>query len=227
MKPISFDHVALWVAHRDELAGFFCGQMGLHEIDRTDTFTLVGADARLGKLTLFDADQPRERGALQYVALRVGDLQAAMALLPSALPVARHASGLVTFDLADDLRIGLVAGAGVDYDLDHVLLQVPDPVVSAACFCTFGLEMVSDHVVRVADKRICLVSGATSAANRPLLNHLAFLVDSVAAVEQEANERGLEIQRVVDAPNTLAVFLGGPDEISVECVEHKTSFSLT
>ena len=30
----------------------------MHEIERTDRFTLVGGDARLGKLTLFDAAGP-------------------------------------------------------------------------------------------------------------------------------------------------------------------------
>ena len=43
----------------------------MHEIERTDTFTLVGADARRGKLTLFDAEGPREPGALERVVLRV------------------------------------------------------------------------------------------------------------------------------------------------------------
>ena len=43
----------------------------MHVIDRQDSFTLVGSDARHGKLTLFDADGPRERGALKHVALRV------------------------------------------------------------------------------------------------------------------------------------------------------------
>ena len=47
----------------------------MHVIDRTDAFTLVGADARRGKLTLFAAEGPRERGALEHVALRVRDLE--------------------------------------------------------------------------------------------------------------------------------------------------------
>ena len=36
----------------------------MHVIERTDAFTLVGADARRGKLTLFDAEGPRDPGAL-------------------------------------------------------------------------------------------------------------------------------------------------------------------
>src|SRR5206468_6761562 len=43
-------------------------------IDRQDNFTLVGADARRGKLTLFSAEGPREQGAFKHVALRVSKL---------------------------------------------------------------------------------------------------------------------------------------------------------
>ena len=43
----------------------------MHVIDRQDNFTLIGSDARRGKLTLFDAEGPRERGAFKHVALRV------------------------------------------------------------------------------------------------------------------------------------------------------------
>ena len=40
-------------------------------VDRTDTFTLVGGDARRGKLTLFAAEAPRERGVLERIVVRV------------------------------------------------------------------------------------------------------------------------------------------------------------
>ena len=71
------DHVALWVADRDSIADFAVAHLGMHVIERTDRFTLVGSDARRGKLTLFAAEGPRERGALKHVALRVSDLAAA------------------------------------------------------------------------------------------------------------------------------------------------------
>jgi catechol 2,3-dioxygenase-like lactoylglutathione lyase family enzyme len=57
--PTSLDHVALWVDERDPLAAFLCDHLGMHLIEETDTFTLVGIDAKLGKLTLFDAEGPR------------------------------------------------------------------------------------------------------------------------------------------------------------------------
>src|SRR3954452_25316394 len=73
----SLDHVALWTDAREALAAFLLDRTGMHEIERTDTFTLVGSDDRRGKLTLFDADGPRAPGALERVVLRVRDLAAA------------------------------------------------------------------------------------------------------------------------------------------------------
>ena len=44
-SPTSLDHVALWVDEREPLAGFLCDHLGMHVIEETDTFTLVGIDA--------------------------------------------------------------------------------------------------------------------------------------------------------------------------------------
>src|ERR671922_144445 len=60
--PTSLDHVALWVDEREPLATFLCDHLGMHVIEESDDFTLVGIDAKLGKLTLFDAEGPRQRG---------------------------------------------------------------------------------------------------------------------------------------------------------------------
>jgi len=71
MRPRTLDHVALWVSDRDAIADVATTRLGMHVIDRTDRFTLVGADARRGKLTLFAAEGRRERGPLVHVGLRV------------------------------------------------------------------------------------------------------------------------------------------------------------
>ncbi len=42
-----------------------------------------------------------------------------------------------------------------------------------------------------------------------------------------AQDLGIEVQDFVDAPNTLAVFLWGPERVRIEYVEHKPTFSLT
>jgi hypothetical protein len=53
------------------------------------------------------------------------------------------------------------------------------------------------------------------------------LVDSADEHIDEARETGIEIDNVVDAANTYAVFLWGPERVRVEYVEHKPTFSLT
>jgi len=93
MNPKTLDHVAYWLANRDAVADFVVAHLGMHIIDRTDAFTLVGADARRGKLTLFAADGPRDRGALEHVALRVSDIERALAELPDDLAVERRRDG--------------------------------------------------------------------------------------------------------------------------------------
>src|SRR5205807_2278745 len=150
MNPTKLDHVAYWFADRDPVAEFLSTYLGMHVIDRTETFTLVGSNARRGKLTLFDADGPRERGALEHVALRVSNLEAALDELPSGLEVDRPRPGEAYFDVGGEgVRLGLVE-AGTDVEVDNV----------------------------------------------------------------------------VDAANTYAVFLWGPERVRVEYVEHKPTFSL-
>ena len=58
------------------------------------------------------------------------------------------------------------------------------------------------------------------------MNHVAVLVDSADDVIAEAEELGI-VESVVDAANTVAVFLWGPDRVRIEYVEHKPTFSLT
>src|SRR5919197_3551889 len=74
MQPKTLDHVAFWLADREPIVETLTSRFGMHVIDRQDNFTLVGADARRGKLTLFSADGPREQGAFKHVALRVSKL---------------------------------------------------------------------------------------------------------------------------------------------------------
>ena len=57
--------------------------------------------------------------------------------------------------------------------------------------------------------------------------HLAVLVDSADEHISEAEELGVEVESVVDAANTYAVFVWGPERVRVEYVEHKPTFSLT
>jgi catechol 2,3-dioxygenase-like lactoylglutathione lyase family enzyme len=229
ISPTSLDHVALWVSRRDDIASFACDHLGMHVIEKTDDFTLLGADARRGKLTLFDADGPREPGPLERVVLRVADLEAALAALPDDVRVERDGD-VATFEAPEGLGIGLVAANGApgpDYDLDHVVLRVPDPGSTGEALAELGFQSDGNGRLTIADKDVRLEQGDTTAGEKPLLNHIAVLVESAGQVQEEAERRGLEIDKFVDAPNTLAVFVWGPDRIKLEYVEHKPGFSLT
>jgi len=201
MNPTSLDHVALWVTGRDAIADFAVTQLGMHEIERTDKFTLVGWDARGGKLTLFEAEGPRERGALEHIGLT----------LPGPPePVV---------ELEDGLILRLAEG---DRGLDHVALRSPDPERAAREWLPYGFAPAGPRRVEVSGAYLELVDGEVRETERPLLNHIGVLVDEAAP----AQELGVEVADVVDAPNTFAVFVWGPDRVKLEYVEHKASFSL-
>lgn len=217
MNPTKLDHVAFWLADRDAIADFAAAELGMHVIERTDAFTLVGADARRGKLTLFAAEGPRERGALKHVALRVARLE----------------DGERWFDLAEGVRIGVVEGeTDLDYDLDHVALFSAHPEAAVAAYVTLGFDPAPVGPsgfprVEVGGAWVEFHPGEPGNPERPLLNHIAVLVDSADEHIAAANDLGVEIDNVVDAPNTYAVFLRGPENVRIEYVEHKPTFSLT
>jgi catechol 2,3-dioxygenase-like lactoylglutathione lyase family enzyme len=233
MNPKTLDHVAYWLADRDAVADFAVDHLGMHIIDRTDTFTLIGADARRGKLTLFAADAPRERGALEHVAFRVNDLEQALAALPAGLEVERRRQGEAYFELSEGVALGLVeATTDLDYDLDHVALRSADPQATASEYGSLGFRAAAPGPsrcprVEVGGAWIEFHPGEPGVPERPLLNHLAVLVDSADEHEAAARDLGVEIDDVVDAPNTLAVFVWGPERVRIEYVEHKPTFSLT
>jgi catechol 2,3-dioxygenase-like lactoylglutathione lyase family enzyme len=226
MKIETLDHVALWVEDRDELADYLIKHVGMHEIERTDAFTLVGADARRGKLTLFAAEGEREAGPLSCVGLSVTNLDRALEALPKGLELELDADGSVTFDAPGGLRLSLVEVNGMaDYDLHHVLLRVPDPRATFSELSELGFS-VEDGDLYAGQAQIRFERGGRSQPERPLLNHFGLRVESAGDHIKEAEERGLEIAEVKDAENTYAVFIWGPDRLKLEYVEHKASFSL-
>jgi catechol 2,3-dioxygenase-like lactoylglutathione lyase family enzyme len=228
MQANALDHVALWVSDRDTLAEFTCRHLGMHVIDRTDDFTLVGADARRGKLTLFAAEGPRRPGVLERVVLRVKDLERALEALPPGVTVEQGADGVARFPGPEGLGLGLVErrDAEVEYDIDHVVLRTPDPVRTHAALAELGLGPDGDSRLAVGDKSVAVERAAVSEGERPLLNPIALLCDSGQEQLEEAKRRGIEVAEVRDAANTFAVFVWGPDRIKLEYVEHKPTFSL-
>jgi catechol 2,3-dioxygenase-like lactoylglutathione lyase family enzyme len=204
VRPKTLDHVAYWLEDRDRVADFATEHLGMHVIERTDRFTLVGSDARKGKLTLFEAEGPRERGALKHVALRVNDLEAALEELPKT---------------------------ETNYDLDHVALLSLDPAGTAARYRDYGFGAADPGPsgtprVEVSGTYVEFQEGDPGDPERPLLNHLAVLVDSAEEHRTAAEQREIEVQDFVDAPNTLAVFVWLPEHVRLEYVEHKPTFAL-
>jgi catechol 2,3-dioxygenase-like lactoylglutathione lyase family enzyme len=209
VTPQTIDHVALWVADRDAIAERLIADLGMHAIERTDRFTLLGADARRFKLTLFTEDGPRAQGALKHVTLRVNDGVEA------------------SHDVGEGLTVNVVpAPTEVDYDLDHVALFSADPEATANEYLSLGFNDAEprDGVPRVelGGAYLEFHPGDPSEPERPLLNHLAVLVDHA----DDAKELPAEVADVVDAPNTYAVFVWGPERVKIEYVEHKPTFSL-
>ena len=209
MTPSTIDHVALWVEDRDAIAEQLVTTLGLRVIERTERFTLLGADARRFKLTLFVAEGPRDQGALKHVTLRVNEGEEA-----------EH-------DLGEGLRVNVVrARTEVDGDLDHVALFSGDPEATARAYLSLGFNeaQARDGVPRVelGGAYVEFHRGDHAETERPLLNHLAVLVDRA----EDAKELPAEVADVVDAPNTYAVFVWGPEHVKIEYVEHKPTFSL-
>jgi len=224
VEPKTLDHVAFWLADREPIVDFVTRHLGMHVIDRQDAFTLVGSDALRGKLTLFTADGPREQGAFKHVALRVSDLEKARAALPDG------ADG--TLELGEGIRVRLVeAPTEVEYDLDHVALYSRDPKATAEDYERYGFEPASPSAdgqprVEVGGAYVEFHQGEPGDPEKPLLNHIAVLVDSVDEHIAEAEDMGV-VDNVVDAANTRAVFVWGPERVRIEYVQHKPEFALT
>ena len=194
------------------MAAIVTAKLGMHAIDRTDRFTLLGADARRGKLTLFDGEGPRERGALRRIGLRVSSA----------------AGREPTVDLGEGLEIVLVEGeTDLEFDLDHVALLSRDPAATAEAWEAYGLQRAGEARLEIGGAYIELHQGEAGDPERPLLNHIGFLVDSVEEHVVGAEQLGLEVADLVDAPNTVALFVWGPDRVKLEYIEHKPSFSLS
>jgi catechol 2,3-dioxygenase-like lactoylglutathione lyase family enzyme len=225
MNTETLDHVALWISDRDQLAEFLTAHVGMHVIERTDKFTIVGAEARRGKLTLFAVPDSRDPEPLGRVFLRVSDLEGALAQLPPEANPTRAGDGTVHFTAPARLPLGLVEASGVDYDLHHVALNAREPDKSFAELSELGFS-AQDGRLWVGDAFLEVEQGPVGNPEHSLLNHIALRVDSAAAHIDEARERGLEIADIVDAPNTYALFVWGPERVKLEYVEHKESFSL-
>ena len=152
----------------------------------------------------------------------------------SSTPKARGSAGRsldgrdATVDLGEGLEIVLVeADTDSELDLDHVALVSADPATAAVEWQALGFAPAGDGRLEVGGAFLELIAGDPGDPERPLLNHIGVLVDSVEEHRADAEDLGIEIDDLVDAPNTIALFVWGPDRVKLEYVEHKPSFSLT
>ena len=231
MKIQKLDHIALYLGNRDAAADFLTSHLGFHVVDRTDRYTLVGAGGRVGKLTLFDAPEgiAISRGPIERINIRVADPEIAVARLPAEAAIMSRDGGYL-FTGPENLPLSLVPGQGdfVDYDLEGLVLRSTDPEEAARGFIEMGFAPgETAATVKAGEYRLRFVTSPAGGRSQGILYHLGCLVDSAQAHRSEAEQRGLQIQDWVEGPNTVAVFVRGPEGVSVEYVEHKPTFSLT
>jgi catechol 2,3-dioxygenase-like lactoylglutathione lyase family enzyme len=231
VKIQKLDHIALYMGDRATAADFLTTHLGFHVVDHTDRYTLVGAGGRVGKLTLFDAPKNPDSspGPIERLNIRVADPETAVAQFPAEAEL-KSLDGGYLFTGPEGLPLALVPGQGdfTDYDLEGLVLRSRDPEGAARDFVEMGFTPGGDAAtVRAGEYRLRLVTFASGGGAQGMLYHLGCLVDSAEEHRREAVEQGLEIQDFVEGPNTVAVFVRGPEGVSVEYVEHKPTFSLT
>jgi catechol 2,3-dioxygenase-like lactoylglutathione lyase family enzyme len=231
MKIRKLDHIALYMGDREAAAAFLTSHLGFHVVDRTERYTLVGAGGRIGKLTLFDAPAGTEAtpGVVERINVRVADPESAAALLPAEAG-AEPRDDAYLFSGPEGLPLALVPGKEgfTDYDLEGLVLRSADPEGSAREFVKMGFAPGEDPTtVGAGEYQLRLVTSPSDGGAGGMLYHLGCLVESAQDHRREAEEQGFEILDIVEGPNTLAVFVRGPEGVSVEYVEHKPTFSLT
>ena len=200
----------------------------MHVIERTEKFTLVGTDARRGKLTLFAEEGPREQGALKHIALRVSDLEEALAGL-DGLGVERE-DGAAYFDVVRGSSARARRGRRPTSSTTSIMWRSSrvSPEETARRVRSSSASRPDRRCARVevGGAFVEFHEGDPGEPERPLLNHLAVLVDSAEETRRSASDAGIEVADVVDAPNTYAIFVWGPERVKIEYVEQKPTFAL-
>ena len=209
MKPKILDHVALWVAERDRIADFSTQHSACTSSSAPTRSRSSAPDARRGKLTLFEAEGPRERGALQHVAFRVKTSSGARRSCRWSRP--RAGDGAVYFDLSEGLRLGS-SRAETESTTTSTTWRCSRRPEERRALRRRSASRRGGRAARRGRGRVRRVPPrGAGATERPLLNHLAVLVDS--ADEHARGRRssaGIEVADVVDAPNTTRSSSGAP-----------------
>lgn len=217
------DHVAIHVVDRDAFAHELTSRLDVHVIERTDRFTLVGAHADHGKLTLLDPVDEREPTPNRIVSLVLAESGGSGTPPPIAMP-----GGLViTFATVDDL--GPEWAGTPRHALVGVAIRATDPRSAAALLGTGHLLRVGqvgpDHAMlefgdRAGAGRLTLSREAWSEDDRPsMLDHVGIRVPDAQDWREQVERDGLEVVKWVDAAHSRAVFVSGPEDLLLEYVE--------
>ncbi len=219
------DHVAIHVADREAFAHELIDCFDMHVIEQTERFTLVGADASHGKITLLDKvdgvgpDPVPNRIVALVLAEATGSASKPPVTLPGGL--------VVTFAGIDDL--GPEWTGTPRHALVGLTLRAVDPPIAAAM-----LEAQHDmHVGAVGPDHAMLEVGDASQDGRimlsrepwsedrgpSMLDHIGIRVPDASTWRARAEERDLDVVKWIDAAHSRAVFVNGPDGLLLEYVE--------
>lgn len=224
MEP-TLDHVAIRVADRAAMREALLRALDWVVVEETERFTLLGADADHGKLTLLDAPAGThpQPGRLSSLVLAAPD--GTVVTEPLQLP-----EGLaVTF--------APVAGAAWEGTPRHALIGVSlraadPPIVAARLEVEHGMtiEVVQSNlaVLRVdgnaSSGTITVSRERWNVAAEPMLDHVGIRIDDAARSRDDAEHAGLVVDRWVEAPHSRAVFIVGPEQLLLEYVELTRAF---
>lgn len=223
METSTLDHVALRVADRSATTLELLERLDVHVIEHTDRFTLIGADADHGKLTLLDAIAGEHP-----VPGRLGSLVLAETRGVAPPPPLVLGCGLViTFAALDELGAEWIDTPR--HALVGLTLCVVDPPIAAA-HLEFDHQM---HVCAVTPEHAVVDVGDGVAAGRitlmreawgdrgaaEMLDHVGIRVPDVRHRRAQIEAAGLDVERWVEAPHSLAAFVAGPEQLLLEFVE--------
>ncbi|MCW2928607.1 MAG: Glyoxalase/bleomycin resistance protein/dioxygenase [Thermoleophilia bacterium] len=220
------DHAALHVADRDALAQELVDRLDVHVIERTDRFTLLGAHADHGKLTLLDPEdqrRPRANRIVSLVLAEPGIASSSPVELPGGLVctfVDTSALGLEWADIPRHALVGVTLRSndpdGAARELERHAMRVRSRAADVALLSVGASD---------ADGRITLTREAWTDQDAPsMLDHVGIRVDDAEGWRARAELDGHEVVKWVEAPHSKAVFLAGPDSIVLEFVEQTARF---
>jgi len=215
---LALHDVGLAVSDAGAMVRFLCEHLGLHELDRTPDRVLLRAADGATTLSLVAAADPGPAAAFGRLVLRVADVEGAAAALPAATAVAGDRFERAEFAGPEGIGLGftLVAGGGIDFDVDHLVLRVADADATRVALAEAGFVPRAQSL-NVAGKYISLAPPTGAGARLPL-HHITVRVDSVEAVAARARAADFEIAESGHG-GALAVVVPGPERIRLQFVE--------